>query len=126
MIKAARLIVLGFALTLVSSSAWAQNSRAIGTWDITTISPEGETKSTVVISEDGGQLKAVGKSPRGERPYESITVEGNKITLVITISYNGSPMTITYTGKIDATKMDGEADFGGLATGTWSATAQKQ
>jgi len=44
---------------------------------------------------------------------------------VLTISYNGSPMTITYTGKIDADKMEGEADFGGLATGTWSAAAQK-
>jgi len=44
---------------------------------------------------------------------------------VITISYNGSPMTITYNGTIDKTKMEGEADFGGLATGTWSAVAQK-
>lgn len=126
MIKTVRLVLLGFAFALASTSVWAQSSPALGTWDLTTISPEGETKSTVVISEEGGKLKAVGKSPRGERPYESISVEGNKITLVITISYNGSPMTITYTGKIDASKMDGEADFGGLATGTWSATAQKQ
>ena len=46
--------------------------------------------------------------------------------MVITIAYNGSPMVITYTGKIDKAKMEGEADYGGLATGTWSATAQKQ
>ena len=45
--------------------------------------------------------------------------------MVITIAYNGSPMIITYTGKIDGAKMEGEADYGGLATGTWSATAQK-
>ena len=48
---------------------------------------------------------------------DSIAVEGNKITLVITISYNGTPMIITYNGKIDGAKMEGEADFGGLATG---------
>ena len=34
-------------------------------------------------------------------------------------------MVITYNGKIDAAKMEGEADFGGLATGTWSATMQQ-
>ena len=35
-------------------------------------------------------------------------------------------MVITYTGTVEKDKMGGEADFGGLATGTWSATAQKQ
>ena len=85
------------------------------------ISPEGEFKSVLVIREDDGKLKAFGKSPQGERPYDSIAVDGNKITMVITISYNGSPMVITYNGKFDKAKMEGEADFGGLATGTWSA-----
>ena len=78
----------------------------------------------MVIREEAGSLKAVAKGERGERAYDSIHVEGNKITLVLTISYNGSPMTITYTGTIDAKKMGGDADFGGLATGTWSAVAQ--
>jgi len=113
--------VLFMSFVLVAS---AQNP-AIGSWDFTTISPEGEFKSTLVVREEEGKLKAFGKSPQGERPYDSVAVEGNKITLVITISYNGSPMTITYNGTIDKTKMEGEADFGGLATGTWSAIAQK-
>lgn len=126
MIKLVRLVVGALAIACLSVPVSAQNNKALGTWDIVTLSPEGETKSTVVITEEQGKLKAVGKSPRGERPYEAIEVDGNKITLVITISYNGSPMTITYTGKIDAAKMEGDADFGGLATGTWSATAQKQ
>ena len=78
----------------------------------------------LVIREEAGKLVAVGKSPQGERPYDSVAVEGSKITLVITISYNGSPMVITYNGKVDKDKMGGEADYGGLATGTWSATAR--
>lgn len=103
----------------------AAQSPAVGAWEFTTISPEGEFKSTLVVSEEGGKLKAVGKSAQGERAYDSVAVDGSKITLVITISYNGSPMTITYNGTIDKTRMEGEADFGGLATGTWSAVAQK-
>lgn len=118
-------VMLGLALFVSFVSVVSAQNAAIGSWDFTTISPEGEFKSTLVVREDEGKLKAFGKSPQGERPYDSVAVEGNKITLVITISYNGSPMTITYNGTIDKTKMEGEADFGGLATGTWSAIAQK-
>ena len=125
MMTSVRVCLATFAVVVFAASLQAQKA-GVGTWTFTTISPEGETKSTLVISEDGGKLKAVAKSERGERPYDSIAVDGNKITLVLTISYNGSPMTITYNGSIDKEKMEGEADFGGLATGTWSATAQKQ
>lgn len=118
-------VILGAVLVMSFVGVASAQNVAVGTWSFTTISPEGETKSTLVISEDGGKLKAVAKSERGERAYDSVALEGNKITLVLTISYNGSPMTITYNGTIDKEKMEGEADFGGLATGTWSAVAQK-
>ena len=124
MMKAVRVSLVALVLFVSASTLYAQKP-GIGTWAFTTLSPEGESKSTLVISEDAGKYKAVAKSERGERPYDSIAVEGSKITLVLTISYNGSPMTITYTGTIDKDQMAGEADFGGLATGTWSATAQK-
>ena len=124
MLTAVRVFIATLALVVSASSAFAQKP-AVGTWDLTTISPEGEFKSTLVVREEGGKLVAVGKSAQGERPYDSIAVEGSKVTMVVTISYNGSPMVITYNGKIDKDKMEGEADFGGLATGTWSATIQK-
>ena len=124
MLKAVGVFAASFALVVSASMLQAQGP-AIGSWDFTTISPEGEFKSILVIRQEEGKLKAFGKSPQGERPYDSIAVEGSKITLVMTISYNGSPMTITYNGTIDKTKMEGEADFGGLATGTWSAVVQK-
>jgi hypothetical protein len=125
MMKSVRVLLATFVLVLFASVVHAQNP-AIGSWDLTTISPEGEFKSTLVVREEDGKLKAFGKSPQGERPYDSVSVEGSKITMVVTISYNGSPMVITYSGSIDKTKMGGEADYGGLATGTWAATAQKQ
>jgi hypothetical protein len=125
MSKAVRVLIATLAIIVSASSAFAQKP-AVGSWDLTTTSPEGEFKSTLVVREEGGKLVAVGKSAQGERAYDSVAVEGNKITLVITISYNGSPMVITYNGKVDKDKMEGEADYGGLASGTWSATAQKQ
>lgn len=118
-------VILGSVFVMAFVLVLSAQDAAVGSWSFTTISPEGETKSTLVISEDSGKLKAMAKGERGERAYDSIDVKGSDITLVLTISYNGSPMTITYTGKIDKGTMGGEADFGGLATGTWSAVAQK-
>jgi hypothetical protein len=114
-------VVMAFAASAV---AHAQNA-AIGAWDMTTISPEGTTTSLVEIRQEGDKVVAVGKSPRGERPYDSVEVKGDHVTLVITISYNGSPMVITYSGQVTKDGMSGDADFGGLATGSWSAVAHK-
>jgi hypothetical protein len=121
--SAIRIAVAAFLISIPVLTS-AQN-KALGAWDFTTVSPEGTFTSQLVIREEGGKLIAVGKSDRGERPYDSVEVNGSKITLVITISYNGSPMTITYNGQIDDPTMGGDADFGGLATGTWSATRHK-
>ena len=115
-----RIAIVAAALVLTASAAHAQTA-ALGTWDFTTVSPEGEFKSVMEVREDAGKLVAVGKNPQGERKYDSVAVEGSNITLVITIDYNGSPMTITYVGKIDGAKIEGSADYGGLATGTFSA-----
>ena len=125
MTTSVRLVLAAFAFVMLASSVHAQNP-AIGSWDFVTISPEGEFKSNLVIREEDGKLKAFAKSDQGERPYDSIAVDGTTITMVLTIAYNGSPMVITYSGKLDKAKMEGEADFGGLATGTWSANRNNE
>ena len=61
--KSVGVVLATFVLALFASAVHAQ-SPAIGSWDLTTISPEGEFKSTLVVREEGGQLKAVGKSPQ--------------------------------------------------------------
>jgi hypothetical protein len=97
------------------------NADIVGTWEMTTNSPEGDRTNTMVVTSEGGKLKGVAKSERGERAYDSVEVKGSDITIVLTIDYNGMAMVITYSGKIDKAAMKGDADFGGLATGTWSA-----
>ena len=125
MTTSVRVALATFAFVAFSSAIHAQNA-AVGSWDFVTISPEGEFKSVLVIREEDGKLKAFAKGEQGERPYDSIAVDGAKVTMVLTVAYNGSPMVITYNGKLDKTKMEGEADFGGLATGTWSANRNEK
>jgi hypothetical protein len=107
--------------TLGSAGVTAQHP-AVGTWDFTTNSPEGTFTTQLEIRQEAGALVAVGKSPQGERAYDSIAIDGNRIKLVVTINYNGTGLTITYTGTIDGKEMSGDADFGGMASGSWSAS----
>ncbi len=121
-----------FSLCLLLSAAVALTARAqgntkvVGNWEMTTVTPMGERKGTLVISEENGKLIAKAKSPQGERSYDSITVNGSDITLVLTIQFGGNDMVITYKGKIEGGAMKGDADFGGLASGEWSAVMQKE
>jgi hypothetical protein len=124
MVKVVR-VLLATVVLMVAALALHAQSPALGSWDMTVVSPLSETKSTLIVREEAGKLVAIAKSDQGERPLDKIAVDGTKITMVITISYEGSPMVITYTGDVEKDKMGGDADFGGLATGTWSATAQK-
>lgn len=115
-------IVLMAVFSLSGVPLFAQNDvDVVGSWAFTTQSPEGERTNTMVISRDGDRLKAVVKGERGERPYDAIDLKGSAITLQLTISYNGAPMLIVYSGRVTGNTMSGDADFGGLASGSWQA-----
>jgi hypothetical protein len=124
-VVAALLIAAG---VFASRAAYAQApdgaqapADVVGAWAITTESPVGTSTNNMEIARDGDAIKAVAKSDNGDYPYDKAAITGNAITLVITIDYQGQPMTITYTGVVDGRKMAGDADSGGLAQGTWSA-----
>jgi hypothetical protein len=121
-----------FVLTaLVLSVAQARplavpQSGVAGEWDITTESPNGPNKSLLVIKKEGDKLTGAMKSPRGERPLESVTLAGSDITFLMKINAQGQDIVITYKGKVEKDSMKGDADFGGFASGTWSAVPHKE
>ena len=104
-----------------ASLSFAQAPDVIGEWELTTISPVGENTNTVEVRKDGDAVKAFAKGPQGERAYDSTAVEGDKVTLVLTVDFQGQPMTITYMGTVAENQINGSADFGGLAQGSFSA-----
>ena len=109
----------------VATFGWAQDKPAVdvvGEWDLTTNSPVGESTNTVEFRKDGDAVKAFAKGAQGERAYDSTMLDGDKLTLVLTIDYQGQPMTITYSGTVADKSINGSADFGGLAMGSFSAT----
>jgi len=123
-----RLLGLSLAATVVSAAAisYAQGPSVVGSWDMTTQSPQGARTALVVIKQEGGKLMAAAKGPQGERAYDSVSLNGSDIKLVLTIQFQGTDMVLTYTGKVDKDGMKGEVDFGGLAQGEWSAVPHKE
>jgi len=114
-------------LLVASLSALAgQGASAIGSWDLTINSPNGQRTVVLVIKKDGDKLTGATKGPQGERPLDSITVNGDEITFVMTRPVGGQDMKMTYKGKVAKESMKGDADFGGMATGTWSAVPHKE
>jgi hypothetical protein len=125
-----RLFILSLITSLLTVAAFARagqnNARVAGTWDITIDSPQGKRTGLLVIKQEGEKLTGMMKSPRGERPLDSVTVKGGEITFVMTAQVQGQDMVMTYKGKVDKGAMSGDADFGGFATGTWSAVPHKE
>lgn len=113
-------------LVALSSALAAQNPSVVGSWDITIDSPQGQNKALLVIKKDGDKLGGAMKSPRGERPLESVALNGGDITFVMKANVQGQDMVFTYKGKVEKDSMKGDADFGGFATGTWSAVPHKE
>jgi hypothetical protein len=121
--KSASIILVILLAAIVQARA---QSSAVGSWDITIESPQGKRESVLIIKKEGDKLTGALKSPRGERPLESVTVNGNEITFTMKAQIQGQDMVFTYKGKIEKDSMKGDADFGGFATGTWSAVPHKE
>ena len=118
-----RTMLAGFLVAIgMSALPMAQTApKVLGEWEMTTLSPVGETTNTVEFKMVGETFAAVAKSPQGERPYDRAAIEGDKVSLVLTIDYEGQPMTIAYVGTVTDDSINGSADFGGLAQGSFSA-----
>jgi hypothetical protein len=114
------------ALLLVCAAVFAQQPSAEGSWDVTIESPQGKREAMLVIKKEGDKLTGAMKSPRGERPLQSVTQKGDEITFVMNANINGQDMVFTYKGKVEKASMKGDADFGGFATGSWSAVPHKE
>lgn len=123
-----RILTTTFVLMMVSLSAalGGQSANVAGSWDITIESPQGKRTVLLVIKKDGDKLSGSMKSPQGETALDSVALASDEITFVMTRQIQGQDMKFTYKGKVAKDSMKGDADFGGFATGTWSAVPHKE
>jgi hypothetical protein len=121
-----KLLGLSLLALIAGVAQAAPQQNVVGSWDLTVDSPQGKRDSVLIIKKEGDKLTGVLKGARGERPLESVTLNGSDITFIMKAQVQGQDMTFTYTGKVEKDSMKGDADFGGFAKGTWSAVPHKE
>ncbi len=87
-----------------------------GEWTLTIVSDQGSNPAPMMLEQDGDMLTGT----FGESALEG-TITGSEITMMSEIDSPVGPMTLTFTGMVDGSDMKGTVDFGGLASGTWTA-----
>jgi hypothetical protein len=116
----ARFCLLALLLAACSASPAFAQATVAGNWELTIVSPQGPNTQKVSFKQDGEKVMGMFKSPAGELPLEG-TLIGNDVKLAFSINFQGQPLPITLTGKLEGETMAGKADFGGFAEGDFSA-----
>src|SRR6185295_19920839 len=116
----ARFCLLALLLAACSASPAFAQATVAGNWELTIVSPQGPNTQKVSFKQDGEKVMGMFKSPAGELPLEG-TLVGSDVKLAFSINFQGQPLPITLTGKLEGETMAGKADFGGFAEGDFSA-----
>jgi len=99
LLAAATVATAGVALAPSAAIAAEPAADIGGTWTTTFDSQVGEQTYTYDINVEGGTLTGHAKSNLGEGDIKG-TVDGDKVTFVEDLDYQGQKLAITYTGQI--------------------------
>lgn len=116
--KLTTLLAVPLALVVSVLTFAASGANVSGTWDAKVEVGGQNGTPTFVLKQTGQQLAGTYKGALGEVPVTG-TLKGNKVVL----EFQTSVGKVVYTGKVDAgkAKMEGTVDYGGQASGTFTA-----
>jgi hypothetical protein len=118
--KNAGLFATSLAFLLLLPLFAAAQADPAGEWEVTLNTPQGTRNFTAAFKQAGDKLSCLLKSQAGEMPCE-VSITGNQIKITFKVSFQGNDLPITMTGSLEGGALKGDADFGGLAQGDWSA-----
>jgi hypothetical protein len=101
-------------LALTSLSALAADFN--GKWTADFQTQIGEQKYIYEFHVDGAKLTGKASNAMGERNIEDGKIDGDNITFVENLSFQGNDIKITYTGKIDGDEIKFTRQVGDFAT----------
>ena len=125
LLAAATVATAGFALAPSAAIAAAPSADIAGTWETSFDSQVGKQTYTYDFKLDGETLTGHAKSNLGEGDIKG-TVDGDKVTFVESLDYQGQNLDITYTGQIvSADEIRFKRDVGGQGGEEFIATRKK-
>jgi hypothetical protein len=116
-----RWLVTCVALTLLPLSARAADIS--GTWKAAFDTQIGKQEYTYTFAVKGTQLTGTAKSTNGDSTLSDGKVDGDKVSFVENLNYQGNALRITYTGKIvSSNEIKFTRDVAGVAQEELTAT----
>ena len=91
-----------------------------GKWALTVETQAGTGTPSVEFTQDGETLTGNYSSQVFGEQKVTGTIKGNAITFGFTTSFQGSTVTVTYTGTADTSAMKGKVTLGDLGEGTFT------
>jgi hypothetical protein len=110
--------------TSTTSTASAAQASALGTWNATFISQQGEIPAQLTLKKTGDKIVGEISSQMGSSPVEA-EVKDKTLSVWFNMQGQNGPMAIELYGTLDGDKLKGTFSAGGQAAGDWSATKQK-
>jgi hypothetical protein len=119
--------VTALACTLLPLMALAGDPPNIaGTWHASFDTQIGKQEYTYTFAVSGAQLTGHAKSASGDVEITEGKVDGNKVSFVENLNYQGMPLRISYTGTIvSASQIDFSRDVAGVAQEKLTASRSK-
>ena len=92
-----------------------------GDWILSVSSPEGDFDLPVTIAQDGDALTLSGRGELAGLVMMGV-LEGSDVIWSWDLNFQGTALDVSLRGTVSEGSMSGDADFGGLAEGSWSAS----
>jgi hypothetical protein len=114
---------LAILATVAFTAASLFASDLSGTWNAKVDLGDQTGTPTFVLKQDGEKLTGTYSGALGKAPING-TVKGKDVT----IDFEAAGVKVHYAGKLDSDekKMEGTVDYGGQASGTFTATKSKK
>jgi hypothetical protein len=118
--------LLGTLLALALLPLAAHAADISGTWKASFDTQIGKQEYTYTFTVKGAQLTGKAKSANGESDIQEGKVDGDKVSFVENMSFQGNAIRITYTGKVvSADEIKFSRDVAGMAQEELTATRAK-
>jgi hypothetical protein len=110
--RATGLAGITFGLLAFANAAMADAS---GTWNGTMSTPNGDIPVSFSFMEDGATLTGSTAGPDGTTtPISDGKVDGDNVSFVVNLDFNGMPFTMSYTGIVKGDSLDFTVDIFGM------------
>jgi hypothetical protein len=112
------------AFLLAHGSPQDKPADVAGKWALTVETAGGTGTPTVELKQDGETLTGTYTSTVFGEQKVTGTIKGSAITFGFKTSFQGSDVTVTYTGTADSSTMKGKVTVGDIGEGTFTGKKQ--